>query len=134
MIEPPKDVEIIKFQKHIFWFDSDGILCAKSISRNAAELKDVKEFTDYFIKRLDGKKVCVLHDFSNVSESTKEIRDYINKEFQKIALAVAMIAETPLGRMMANLNFNLKNHPYPAKMFDNAKEAKEWLKIYSKDN
>ena len=130
MIEPPKDAELIKFKKHIFWFDSNGILCAKSISNDVTEISDIKEFTDYFIERLNGKKVCILHDFSKVSQSTKEIRDYVTSQFPKFALAVAMVSKTPLGRMMANLFFNLKKHPYPTKMFDNEEDAKEWLKKY----
>ena len=130
MIEPPKDAELIKFKKHIFWFDSNGILCAKSISNDLTNLKDVKEFTEYFIERLQGKKVSILHDFSNVSYSSKEIRDYVTNEFPKIAVAIAMVSKTPLGRMMANLFFNLKQNPYATKMFDNEDEAKEWLKKY----
>ena len=130
MIEPPKDAELIIFKKHIFWFDSNGILCAKSISNDLTNLKDVKEFTEYFIERLQGKKVSILHDFSNVSYSSKEIRDYVTNEFPKIAVAIAMVSKTPLGRMMANLFFNLKQNPYATKMFDNEEEAKEWLKKY----
>ena len=130
MIEPPKDAELIIFKKHIFWFDSNGILCAKSISNDLTNLKDVKEFTEYFIERLQGKKVSILHDFSNVSYSSKEIRDYVTNEFPKIAVAIAMVSKTPLGRMMANLFFNLKQNPYATKMFDNEDEAKEWLKKY----
>ncbi len=130
MIAPPKDAELIIFKKHIFWFDSNGILCAKSISNDLTNLKDVKEFTEYFIERLQGKKVSILHDFSNVSYSSKEIRDYVTNEFPKIAVAIAMVSKTPLGRMMANLFFNLKQNPYATKMFDNEDEAKEWLKKY----
>ncbi len=130
MIEPPKDAELIKFKKHIFWFDSNEILYSKSISSDLTSIEDIREFTEYFIERLQGKKVCILLDFSNVSQSTKEIRDYVSSQFPKIALAVAMVSKTPLGRMMANLFFNLKQNPYATKMFDNEDEAKEWLKKY----
>ncbi len=130
MIEPPKDAELIKFKKHIFWFDSNEILYSKSISSDLTSIEDIREFTEYFIERLQGKKVCILLDFSNVSQSTKEIRDYVSSQFPKIALAVAMVSKTPLGRMMANLFFNLKKNPYATKMFNNADEAQEWLKKY----
>ena len=65
-----------------------------------------------------------------MSQSPKEIRDYVNAQFPNIALAVALISKTPLGRMNANLFFKLKKNPYPTRMFDNEDEAKEWLKQY----
>ncbi len=133
MISPPENVEIIKFKKYIFWFDADGILCAKSLTRHPANLNEIKEVIDYFIERLHGKKVCILNDFSNISETNKEIRDYVNAEYPKIALAVAIISKSPLGKMMANLYFNLKHHSFPARIFTNEKEAKEWLEKYLKE-
>ena len=72
----------------------------------------------------------MLLDFSNFAQNSKEIREYINVEFPKIAKAVAMISENPLGRMIANIFFSVKKQPYPTKMFDDELEAKEWLKQY----
>ena len=85
---------------------------------------------EYFITTLNGTKICILVDFSNVSTSNKEIREYVNNEFPKITKSLAMISKTPLGRMMANLFFNLKKQPYPTKMFEDELRAKGWLKKF----
>ncbi len=130
MIEPPTNAKLIKFSKHLFWYDNDGILCGKSLAGESSELKDIKEFMEYFITTLNGTKICILVDFSNVSTSNKEIREYVNNEFPKITKSLAMISKTPLGRMMANLFFNLKKQPYPTKMFEDELRAKGWLKKF----
>jgi SpoIIAA-like len=130
VIEPPINAEVIKFKKHLFWYNADGVLFGKSIMGEASEVADIAEFIEYFITNLKGNKICILVDFSNVSKSNREIREYVNKEFPKMVKAVAMISKTPLGRMMANLFFSLKKQPYPTKMFEEEKEALEWLKQY----
>lgn len=127
MIEPPENIELLKFPNHLFWFDENGILCGKSISGKQVDLPVMKELSEKIIAHLEGKKVCMLIDFSNVSKADRETRDFVNREFPKIAKAVALLSQNPLGRMMANLFFNLKKQPYPTKMFDKEEEAKQWL-------
>jgi hypothetical protein len=41
-----------------------------------------------------------------------------------------MISNSQLGKMLANMFFNMKKQPYPTKMFTDETEAKEWLKQY----
>ena len=130
MIEAPQNAEIINFKKHLFWFDENGIVCGKSKKGELTEMEDMMELRDYFINRLQGSKACILIDFSNVTQANKPTRDFVNNEFPKITKALAMIAKNPLGRMMANLFFNLKKPSYPTKMFDAEEDAKEWLKHY----
>jgi len=44
--------------------------------------------------------------------------------------AIAMVSDSALGKMLANLFFTLKKQPYPTKMFTNEQDAKEWLMQY----
>ncbi|MEI6487877.1 MAG: STAS/SEC14 domain-containing protein [Bacteroidota bacterium] len=127
MIEPPEGIELLKFPNHVFWFDENGIFCGKSISGKQVDLSEMKEISEKIIAHLHGKKVCMLIDFSNVSQANRETRDFVNSEFPKIAKAAALLSQNPLGRMMANLFFNLKKQPYPTKMFDKEEDAKRWL-------
>lgn len=130
MIQPAKGIEVTKLNKHLVWHDEDGIVYIKSIAGEKSEIKDIQQLRDFLINLSQEKRSCILIDFSNVSQADRETRDYVNKEFPKIARAVALVSKNPLGRMMANLFFNLKKQPFPTKMFDKELDAKEWLKQY----
>lgn len=41
---------------------------------------------------------------------------------------MAMLSDSALGRMPANIFFNIKEQPYLTKMFNAEAAAKEWLK------
>lgn len=83
-----------------------------------------------FKNSLGGKKVCMLVDVTHSSESSKEIRDYAAQELPKFIKAIAMVSDSALGKMLANLFLTLKSQPYPTKMFGNEADAREWLKQY----
>jgi len=72
----------------------------------------------------------MLVDVTHSMESTRETRDYVAEEFPKYVKALAMVSDSALGKMLANLFFTLKKQPYPAKMFNNEQDAKTWLKQY----
>ncbi len=129
-MEPPVDAKLMKCETHFFWYDENGILCAKNYKGKIPDLNTISETVEFFKDKLNGEKACILLDFTNFTETTKEIREYINNEFPKIAKAVAMISKNPLGRMMANIFFSIRKQPYPSKLFENEKEATEWLKQY----
>ena len=112
------------------WFDEYGILCSVSKKAPPPTLEEVKKSMEDFKELIGGKKVCLLADVTHSTESTKETRDYAAAEFPKLIKAIAMISDSALGKMLANLFFSIKSQPYPTKMFNNEKEAKEWLKQY----
>jgi len=127
---PPKDAKVTETNTSIYWFDENGILC--SISKKAApqSLQDTMRIMDELKVQLAGRKVCILIDVTNSGESTKELRDYAAVEFPKIVKAMALVSSSELGKMLANLFFNLKQQPYPTKMFTDEEAAREWLKQY----
>lgn len=129
-MQPPKNAKVIDWETSLLWFDEDGILCSISKKAPKQTLEQVKEQLDKFMKIIGDKKVCLLIDVTNTSESTKEVRDYAAREFPKFVKAIAMISDSALGKMLANLFFTVKSQPYPVKMFNDEKEAKEWLKQY----
>lgn len=129
-MSPPENAQIFETIASKYWFDSNGIV--SSISKKVAplSLEQTKQLLDEILKTLDGRKVCMLIDVTNASESTREVREYVALEFPKFVKAIAMISNSALGRMLANLFFSLKEQPYPTKMFNNEAEAREWLKSY----
>lgn len=129
-MEPPKNAKVYDWPTSTFWFDEDGILCAVSKKIPPQSLEEAKKTIDDFRKLVGDKKICLLSESTNSSESTKEVRDYAAVEFPKFIKAIAVISKSALGRMLANLFFSIKEQPYPTKMFNDEKEAKEWLKQY----
>ena len=129
-MEVPPNAEIIDTPTSVYWFDEDGILCSISKKSDPPTLEEVKEQLESFKKILKTEKVCMLIDVTHSSESTREVRDFAAQEFPKIVKAIAMVSDSALGKMLANLFFSLKSQPYPTKMFNNEVDAKAWLKQY----
>jgi hypothetical protein len=129
-MEPPKNAKVIENLTSLYWFDDDGILCSISKKAPKQSFEETKKVVEDFKKMLNGNKVCLLIDVTHTIESTREVRDYVAIEFPKFIKAIAMISNSALGKMLANLFFSIKSQPYPTKMFNDEQEAKEWLKQY----
>lgn len=129
-MKAPENVTVTDWKTSFFWFDESGILCSVSKKHPPQTLEESKKTVEKFKKLINGKKVCLLIDVTHSSESTKEVRDYAAAEFPKFVKAMAMISESALGKMLANLFFRIKKQPYPIRMFTNEFQAKEWLKQY----
>lgn len=129
-MKPPENAEIIEWATSTSWFDEWGIFCSISKRVPQQSLEETKKALAEFVKLLNGRKICMLIDVTNTSESSKETRDFAAAEFPKHIKAIAMLSSSPLGKMLANLFFNLKTQPYPTKMFNDEESAREWLKQY----
>ncbi|MES2515619.1 MAG: STAS/SEC14 domain-containing protein [Bacteroidota bacterium] len=130
MILIPQNVQTTEWPTSVTWFDDNGLLyCVykKGVERSMKETRDTIE---EFKKQLNGKKVCMLADVTNSGPSSKQIREYAATELPKFIKAIAMISDSPLGKMLANLFLTLKSQPYPTRVFNNENEAREWLKQY----
>lgn len=129
-MQPNFGAKIIETPLSTVWFDENGIFCSVT-KKNAALTKEVFILYFEFIKRHAGeKKICWLGDVSQMSAPTKEARDFAAIETPKFVKALALITNSALSKMIANIFFSFKRPPYPTKMFTDEKEAKEWLKIY----
>ncbi|MGQ0829168.1 MAG: STAS/SEC14 domain-containing protein [Bacteroidota bacterium] len=129
-MEPPKNAKVYDWETSAFWFDEKGILCSVSKKVPPLSMNDTIRNIEEFKKIIGDRKICMLIDVTNSSESTREVRSYAATEFPKFIKAIAMISSSALGKMLANLFFTLKTQPYPTKMFNNENEAREWLKQY----
>jgi hypothetical protein len=128
-MKPPPGVEVIESSTSISWIEGD-ILCSVSKKAPPQTLEEMKRDTEEFRKRFGDRKFCMLVDITNSSPTTKEGRDYAAEEIPRLVKAIAMISHSAFGRMAANLFFGLKPPPYPTKIFDDEKQAREWLKQY----
>jgi hypothetical protein len=129
-MEIPNNVSVTETETSAFWLDQNGILCVVSKKGPPQTIDDIKITLAKLYSVLNGKKACMLIDVSNSGESTKEVRDFAAEEFPKFVKAIALVSSSELGRMLANLFFNIKQQPYPTKMFTDETEAREWLRQY----
>jgi hypothetical protein len=129
-MQPPVNAQVYDWETSTFWFDENGILCSISKKSHPLSMEDVERTVEEFKKLIGDKKICMLIDVTNTVESSREVRDYAAAEFPKFVKAIAMVSKSALGKMLANLFFTLKAQPYPTRMFNDEKEAKEWLKQY----
>ncbi|MFL5729573.1 MAG: hypothetical protein ACJ75J_08830, partial [Cytophagaceae bacterium] len=105
MMTPPANANVIDWPSSILWFDEDGILYSVSKKVPPQSMEEVKKTMEDFYKLLDGKKVCMLVDVTHSQETSRELRDYAAQEFPKFTKAIAMVSESALGKMLANLFF-----------------------------
>jgi hypothetical protein len=126
----PDNVKLIEEPNSIMWFDVDGILCVVGKKAEAQTIEEAKKSTEDFKKMVGNRKICMMLDITDSSPTTKEVRDYSAQELIGLTKALALISRSALGKMVANLFFGLKPPPYPAKMFTNEQDAREWLKQY----
>lgn len=129
-MKPPLNAKVYDWPSSTFWFDEDGILCSISKKTAPQTMEEVIKDVEGFKKIIGDKKVCMLADVTNSSESTREVRNYAAIELPKIIKAIAMISNSALGKMLANLFLSIKSQPYPTKMFNDEAEARQWLKQF----
>jgi hypothetical protein len=130
MLTKPSQAKVKEWSTSVFWFDEDGILCGVSRKGPQQSLEEAKQTIKEFKEFVGHEKVCMLMDVSHTAESTRELRDYAAVELPQIIKALAMVSDSALGTMLANLFFAVKSQPYPVKMFKNEAEARTWLKQY----
>lgn len=130
MLKPPANVSVIEWPTSTLWFDDEGIIHAVTKKTNSRTLEQTEELVEDFKELLNGKKACLLIDVTYSEETTPEVREYVAKEFPKFIKAIAMISNSALGKMVANIFFTIKTQPYPTKFFNDEEEARKWLRQY----
>jgi hypothetical protein len=129
-MHPPENTEVLDFGTSLLWLSPPGIIYVKSVKDVAPDLYSIKLNIATFKAKFGDKKWCFLMDLTNRGPASKEMRDFSAEEFPKFIKALALISDSPLGRMVANLFFAIKKQPYPVKMFNEEQEAKDWLMHY----
>lgn len=129
-MHPPINTKVYDWPSSTFWFDEEGILHSVSKKRETPTFEETKETVEEFKKIIGDKKVCMLIDVTHSTGTTRETRNLAAEEFPKFTKAIAMISNSALGKMFANIFFKLKKQPYPTKMFNDENEAREWLRQY----
>lgn len=128
-MKPPANAEIKDLANAIMWLDSEnGIVCAISKKGPQRTPESLQDTLNQFKQLVGDQKIYLLLDITEISEITREGRDFIAAEFPKYLHAMAIVSESAFGTMVANIFFAIKSQPYPTKMFTDEEQAKAWLK------
>ncbi len=112
----------------ISWFESEDLYCSIPIPKAPAPtMEEMKQSEAEWVERMGSRKVRWLVVVDPKGKSSKESRDYMGKILPKYISAMALVCTSALARMAATLFFHLKPQPFPAKMFSNAQDARQWL-------
>ncbi len=105
----------------------DGILVSAWKSK-FIDITLIRKVKKYHLEIMDGKSYPMLADIKSVRDTTKEARDFLaSKEGCAGLIAIAIMINSPISKMIANF-FILASRPViPTKMFTDETEAKKWL-------
>ncbi len=80
------------------------------------------------------EKTRVLIDMGNVSEISKEARDYFaNERTAAVQRATALLIRSPVSRVIGNFFMGLNKPICPTRLFTDDQKAIEWLHTFSDD-
>jgi hypothetical protein len=119
----------------IVFDESERFLRVSSKPDTEIELADARFDFEEAAKLVDYKKLPVLADTSNVSNSSKEVRDfYASKEMAENISAMAVIVSSLSTRIVGNFFINTSKPHFPTKLFTNEAAAITWLKLVIERN
>src|SRR5260221_14234675 len=114
----PAKHEVIEAPLTTFWFDGDGML--HGISRNELRnLESMKKNIVFLRTLLKGKKVYVILNVSNSSVYDREARNHFRNEVADIYKAIALVADSPVGRTVALFLSAITPDEIPVSTFTN---------------
>jgi hypothetical protein len=125
----PVNTKKLELPASTLWFDENGILCsvAKNVPQTVEESKETMKLLREFI---GPDKACMLSDSTLSPPINKEMRDFAAEVLPQFIKAIAILSQSEVGKMVANLFFSLKKQPYPIRFFNSETDAKEWLKQF----
>jgi hypothetical protein len=132
-MEIPIDRKVYELSGSYIWISDEGIVYSRPREDAPAEQtnEEIHREMEDLKKIIGDKKICLVGE-SNPRQKPpkKEQRDYIADQISSVVKAMAIVTSSPLSRMMANLFFSFKPPQYPMKMFQNEKDATQWIRQY----
>ena len=128
-----ESVDKIDLKTAQIYKDDDGIVHVKYKDEIEVDVEAVKKHIEAIIKLANGQEVCVLLDARNVnSQVTSEAREYAstNKEYENTRKAYAIVVNSLANKLVANFYIKFNKPAKPSRVFNNKKEAMDWLKEF----
>lgn len=97
---------------------------------NPRSLKNISEHFAVTRHMLMGRRVCLLADLEDTAPMNGKERELMMAELQNTYKAIAIVPNSPLGKVHATAFTVLKKPLFPGKMFENEDQARHWLRQY----
>jgi hypothetical protein len=109
-----------------FWLADDDILRVIVSDKFITEQDLHKEFIR-ILQYLNGRKVPVYFDATNISPIDKKVRLMLEVFLEDNFSSLAVVSNSTIGMAVANIFFGLSGSSFPKKFFLNEKSAIHWL-------
>jgi hypothetical protein len=118
--------KIFKTKSGEVWQDEYGIIRIKTFPNAQMNLDDAKEGSRIVDKLSKGKGSVIFIDMREAASMDRESRKYYSELESNIA--VALLVESPLSKVIGNFFVGLNKTSYPLKIFSSDEKALDWLK------
>jgi hypothetical protein len=126
-MEVPKNA--ISVRCYWTWMGDDGIVRTKVKPEAEISVNDAMENTEVVTSFYVDKKYPILIDSRNIKSMTREAREHFSARGRDPKTsAFGIIIKSPISRVVGNFFLGLNKPAVPTKLFDNEKDAVEWLK------
>jgi hypothetical protein len=123
------DTNVITHPKFRMWLRPDGIVQLVWVPRTTVLLDDATAALEEMAQLTDGRRSPLLVDMRDTGPLDRPTRTELTRR-SDLQSAVALVAGTPLSRMMANFFLSVNKPPFPTRMFDNEASALAWLQAF----
>ena len=121
--------EVIETRSGKFWLGEDGIVRIVIVPTPERSQADAEESIAAFVKLCRGQMRPALADIRNTKTTNREERlAYTKAEEAKLVLALGLLVESPLSRIIASFFLGISKLPFPTKVFTSEEAALLWLR------
>jgi hypothetical protein len=111
------------------WLDADGIMRISTFPSLEDTMDDARQNNAACTKVAAGKRRPLLVDMRNLKAQSREVRAYYTgPETMKLNLAVAILVDSPMSRVIGNFFLGFNKMDLPTQLFRSEDEALAWLK------
>jgi len=128
LLTPPADAKQTQTASH--WL-RDGILISRANSALVMDVDEAREITKIY-KALSSLPRPILVIFSRGGSQSRACRDYFSNDPDHLTTysAVALVAGSPVAKVLANFFMGLNRPQRPTRMFTDPTEARAWLEQF----
>jgi hypothetical protein len=123
------DSRIITHPKFRMWLRPDGTVQMVWTTKDASDLEDAIAAISAMNELTGGRRSSLLVDLHDSGQQTRPARlEFARRD--DLVSALAVIAGTPLSRIIGNFFLSVNKPLYPARLFDNEASALAWLQAF----
>jgi len=129
----PTQSQRIELDVASVWRDQTGVIHVRFNPGVPHGLAAAQQVVEAHVRLADGQTCVVLADIRNVSKGADRSarKYYVSEEGAYLKSAMAMVADSPIQRMIGNLFLQISRPPYPTRLFGNPQDALAWLNRFA---